>query len=136
MMETQMTKDEETEIRLLATRLFDAVSCGDMKTVADCYADDAVLWHNFDGVKKTRTQVVENLTAMHARIADKSYESRRLNVFEGGFVQQHVLHGTRVGDGKRLTMPAAIVCQVKNGKITRFDEYLDSKAVAEFRKAF
>ncbi|WP_061958622.1 nuclear transport factor 2 family protein [Cupriavidus pauculus] len=131
-----MTKDEEAETRSLVTRLFDAVSCGDMNAVADCYADDAVLWHSFDGVEKTKAQVVENLAAMHVRIADKSYEDRRLNVFERGFVQQHVLHGTRVGDGMRLTIPTAIICQVKNGKITRFDEYLDSKAVAELRKAF
>lgn len=129
-----MTKTQEAVIRALAMRLFDAVSRGDMEMTADCYADDAVIWHNFDEVEMTKAQTLRSLAA--ARIVDRSYEDRRLNVFEGGFVQQHVLHATRTGDGKRLIMQAAIVCQVSNGKITRFDEYLDSKAVAEFRKAF
>ena len=131
-----MTPDDEAKVRALATRLFDAVSRGDMDAIADCYADDAVIWHNFDGVEKTKAQVLKSLTAMHMRIADKAYRDRRVNGCEGGFVQQHVLHGTRAGDGKRLAMAAAIVCQVRNGRITLFDEYLDSKAVAEFRKAF
>jgi ketosteroid isomerase-like protein len=131
-----MSKDDEIQIRLLATRLFDSVSSGDLAAAGDCYAEDAVIWHNFDGVEKTKAQVLRSLAMMHERIADKSYEERRLNVFEGGFVQQHVLHGTRVGDGQRLSMAAAIVCRVSGGKITRFDEYLDSKAVAEFRKVF
>lgn len=131
-----MTEDEEVKLRSLATRLFDAVSSGDADAIAECYSDDAVIWHNFDNVEMTRAQVLKSLAIMHARIADKSYEDRRLNVFEGGFVQQHVLHGTRVGDGERLAMAAAIICQVRNDQIVRFDEYLDSKAVAEFRKVF
>jgi ketosteroid isomerase-like protein len=55
-------------------------------------------------------------------------------VFPGGFVQQHVLRGTRKHDGERLALPACIVCAVKDGKITRLDEYFDSARVAEFRK--
>jgi ketosteroid isomerase-like protein len=50
-------------------------------------------------------------------------------------VQQHVLRGTRALDGVRVALPACIVCAVKDGKITRLDEYFDSARVAEFRKS-
>jgi ketosteroid isomerase-like protein len=33
-----------------------------------------------------------------------------------------------------VSLPACIVCQVKNGRITRLDEYFDSAAVEQFRK--
>jgi hypothetical protein len=54
-------------------------------------------------------------------------------VFEGGFVHQHELRGVRA-DGVKLALPACLVCLVKDGKITRLDEYFDSARVAEFRK--
>lgn len=131
-----MTPKEATEMRELVARFFDAVGRGDIETVADLYDDDLIVWHNFDNVEKTKAENLASLASIPSRITDRSYEDRRVNVFDGGFVQQHVLHGTRVGDGQRLTMPAAIICQVKAGKITRLDEYLDSKDVAEFRKKF
>lgn len=132
-----MTPEYEAGIRALATRFFDAVARDDLDTAGDCYADEGfVLWHNFDNAEKTKAQSLASLATIPARVTDRSYDERRLNVFDGGFVQQHVLNGTRVGDGKRLAMAAAIVCQVKDGKIARLDEYLDSKDVTEFRKIF
>ena len=55
-----------------------------------------------------------------------------MQVFPGGFVQQHTLKGVRQ-DGSKAELIAAIICQVKDGKITRLDEYFDSAAVAKFR---
>ena len=43
--------------------------------------------------------------------------------------------GTRALDGVRVALPACIVCAVKDGKITRLDEYFNSARVAEFRKS-
>jgi len=71
---------------------------------------------------------------MVERIVDRLYDERRLNVFPGGFVHQHVLRGTRKHDGVRVALPACVICQVKDGKITRLDEYFDSAGVAQFRK--
>lgn len=131
-----MTKEEEADLRALASRMFDAVARGDMEEVADCYDEDVIIWHNFDDTEQSGPENLAALATLPKRITDRSYEDRRVEVFDGGFVQQHVLHGTRVGDSKRLTMAAIIICRVKNGKVTRLDEYLDSKDVAEFRKVF
>jgi ketosteroid isomerase-like protein len=71
---------------------------------------------------------------MVARIEERSYAERRVQVFPGGFVQQHTLQGRRTHDGAPVRLPCAIICQVSGGKINRLDEYFDSAHVAEFRK--
>ena len=39
-------------------------------------------------------------------------------------------------DGSRVSLPAAIICRMRDGKIARLDEYLDSAHVALFRQTF
>jgi len=123
----------DTEMRDLAKRFFDAVEQGDIDTLYGCYAPDAKIWHNTDEAEQSRDDNAETLKGMVRRISDRVYAKRRLDVFEGGFVQRHELQGTRA-DGVRLHLPACIVCQVSDGRITRLDEYFDSARVAEFRK--
>jgi ketosteroid isomerase-like protein len=122
----------EVEIRALAKRLFDSVERGDVEGVADCYAPELVVWHNFDGLDQSREDNLKTLGGLIGRISDRRYEDRRVNVFDGGFVQQHVLTGVRK-DGVRVSMPGVLVGAVREGKICRLDEYLDSAQVAVFR---
>jgi len=37
-------------------------------------------------------------------------------------------------DGKRVELPACIVCAVAEGRITRLDEYFDSEQVAAWSR--
>ena len=120
--------------RALAKRFFDCVEAGDIDGLVDCYAADAKIWHNTDGLTQGPEDNRKVLAGMVTRIVDRVYDNRRLEVFPGGFVQQHVLRGTRKHDGERLELAACIVCAVKDGKITRLDEYFDSAPVAAFRK--
>lgn len=117
----------------LADRFFRAVEAGDIDTVRDCYAADVAIWHNTDNLEQTRSENLVTLRGMAMRISDRRYEVLRREAFPGGFVQRHILHGTRQ-DGVRLTLHACILCTVENGRITRLDEYFDSAQVAEFRK--
>ena len=126
-----MTDDE---MRAFAGRFFDAIEAGDIATMQASFAPDAAIWHNTDELIVTPEQTAQTLTGMVARIAERSYADRRLHVFPGGFVQQHVLQGVRTHDGERVRLPCAIVCQVADGRITRLDEYFDSAHVAQFRK--
>ena len=125
---------ELDDIRAMATRFFDAIEAGDIETMRDSFTPDAEIWHNTDELIVTRDQTAAVLTGMVARISDREYADRRLTVFPGGFVQQHVLKGVRTNDGGAVRLPCAIVCKVAGGKITRLDEYFDSAHVAEFRK--
>ena len=122
----------EDDIRSLATRLFDSIEAGDVDAVADCYGPDLVVWHNFDGLEQSRADNLKTLAGLIERIGERRYEDRRLNVFDGGFVQQHVLTGVRK-DGVRVNLPGILVGTVKDGMIARLDEYLDSAHVATFR---
>lgn len=128
-----MTDSYEAEMRRLVQRFFDAVAQGDYATVANTYAPDVVIWHNFDNLAQSRDENLAMLSTMPQRLSDIRYDERRVEVFDGGFVQQHVLRATRK-DGVRVAMPAIIICRVADGKISRLDEYLDSAHIAEFRK--
>lgn len=123
----------EADIRALAKRFFDSAERGDIDTLYDCYAPGARIWHNTDELEQTRDDNAETLRGFVKRIGERTYAKRRVEVFEGGFVQQHELQGVRA-DGVKLRLPACVVCAVKDGKITRLDEYFDSARVAEFRK--
>ena len=122
------------EIRELATRFFDCVEAGDIDGLVACYAPDAEIWHNTDELVQGPQDNRAVLAGMVKRIVDRVYADRRLEVFPGGFVQQHVLRGKRVHDGGEVALPACLVCQVKDGRITRLDEYFDSARVEQFRK--
>ena len=124
----------EAGMRALAQGFFDAVEAADMDKVASYYTEDVGIWHNFDNKVQTKAENLATLAAIPSRLTDRSYAERRLEVFEDGFVQQHVLRATRILDGARLELFAAIICRVRNGKIVRLDEYLDSAQVAEMRK--
>jgi ketosteroid isomerase-like protein len=125
---------DQQAIHALAQRLFDAVEAGDIDTVRACYTDDARIWHNTDGAEQTPDDNAAALRGFASVISDRRYLNRRLATFDNGFVQQHELHGTR-GDGVRVTVPCCIVCEVRDGRISRLDEYFDSAHVAQFRKA-
>jgi ketosteroid isomerase-like protein len=118
----------------LAKRFFDAIEEGDIETMRASFAPNAVIWHNTDEIEGDVDQTALVLTGMVARISNRKYAERRVHVFDGGFVQQHALTGNRVSDGGAVRLPCAIICQVRDGKITRLDEYFDSAHVAEFRK--
>lgn len=126
---------DEAALRAFAKRFFDAIEAGDVDTVAGCYTDDVGIWHNFDDQVQTKDENLATLRGMAARISDRSYADRRVEVFDGGFLQQHVLWGTRK-DGSRVSLPAAIICRMRDGRIARLDEYLDSAHVALFRQTF
>lgn len=117
----------------LAKRFFDAVERGDIDAVYDCYHPDARIWHNTDEAEQSRDDNAQTLRGFVSRISQRVYAKRRVQVFEHGFVHQHELQGVRA-DGVRVTLPACIICEVRDGRIVRLDEYFDSARVAEFRK--
>jgi|ERR1700687_859077 len=113
----------------IAARLIDAVTAGNVDHLRDIYAPDAVIWHNNDGITQS---VDENLAVLRwvvKNITNLRYEDIRRHATPTGFVEQHVLRGT-LPNGSALSLPACIVCTVKDGRITRLDEYFDSAQLA------
>jgi ketosteroid isomerase-like protein len=120
-----MTHDE---IDALATRFFDAVQAGDIDAVAALYADDCVVWHNYDQVEQGKADNLRTLSYVTRHVSGRSYDDIARVVVDDGFIQQHVLRGTTAGGP--LEVPAMMRVWADDGKITRLDEYLDTAQVA------
>jgi len=118
--------------RQLAERFFNAIERGDLEAVRNIYAPDAIIWHNNDGASVTADENLEMLESFIRNVPERHYTRRRLDVFEGGFVEQHLLKA-KLANGKEVSLAACIVCKVREGHITRLDEYFDSAALADWR---
>ena len=122
----------DQDVLAFADRFVGAIQSGDTDTVRACYAPDAKLWHNTDGIEQTVDQNMKVLDWFIRTLPDRNYRVVRREALSDGFLQQHVLSGVR-RDGPRVSLPAALLCRLRDGKIARLDEYLDSAHVTRFR---
>ena len=105
---------------------------GDVDAVRGIYAPHAVIWHNNDQVEQSPDENLRTLRWVTTNVKELRYEDMVRHETPTGFVQQHVLRGI-APNGKALELPACIVCEVKEGRITRLSEYLDSAQTAVLR---
>jgi ketosteroid isomerase-like protein len=115
----------------IAERFFRAVESGDLDAVRAIYAPGAVIWHNHDRQEQTVEENLRVLRWVARNLPGRRYNVRRRVVIPGGFMQQHVLEAETAGGP--FTMPACVVCEVKDGRITRLEEYLDSAQAGHLR---
>ncbi len=119
-----------------AARYMGAIQSGDTDVVRACYAPDAKLWHNTDGIEQTVEENMKLLGWMIRYIPVRNYRIVRREALADGFVQQHVLEATLPGS-EPWTMDACAVVRIKDGVIVRLDEYIDSaqfKALLDSRR--
>jgi ketosteroid isomerase-like protein len=109
----------------LADTMIAAIERGDVDAVSALYADDIVVWHNFDGVEQTKDANLAVLAWLTKNVTNLRYEDITRHPTEGGFVEQHVLRATTKA-GAELEVPACLVVTIAGDKITRIDEYLDT----------
>ena len=122
---SETTELTEAAMHDLGDRLIAAIAAGDVDAVRGIYADDARIWHNFDQREQDVTENLRTLVDLHRRATALQYTEIRRFPSPGGFVQQHVLVGQAVGGA--LQMPAMIRFWVVDGRITRLEEYLDTR---------
>lgn len=121
-----MSTDDSLQV---AERLFAAIMAGNVDAVRDIYALDAVIWRNNDGLEQSVDDNLRVLQWVVTHIRNLRYEDIRRQRTDTGFLQQHVLRGT-ASNGHELNVPACIICTVRDGRITRLEEYLDSAHLA------
>jgi ketosteroid isomerase-like protein len=122
---SETTDLTEAEMHDLGDRLVAAIAAGDAEAVRGIYADDARIWHNFDQREQDVDENLRTLADLHRRATGLQYTEIRRFLAPGGFVQQHVLVGQAAGGA--LQMPAMIRFWVADGRITRLEEYLDTR---------
>jgi ketosteroid isomerase-like protein len=116
----------ESEMNALADRLTRAYEQNDIDTITDCYAPDAAIWHNLDEVDQTVAEQLDATRWLNEKLTDLKYEILTRSFFDGGYVQQYVVHGTVTASGEPFRMSLCMRVEVSDGRISRLDEYLDS----------
>lgn len=125
-----MSPAEVAVVDDVAHRLFAAIERGDKAGVAQLWADDVAVWHTGDPKDNDRTRALKVIDWFINATRERRYEVLDRQFFDGGFVQQHVLHaGSR--DGTLIALRVCIVTRVgTDGLIHRIDEYFDPKDIA------
>jgi len=116
----------------VAERFFEAIEAGDVERIKAIYAPNAVIWHNNDQKEQTVDENLRVLDWVVRNLKNRHYRVKRRVAIPGGFLQQHVLEADTANGP--FSMPACIVVEVKDGRISRLDEYLDSGQTAVLAK--
>ncbi len=118
----------------LVVAFFAALEAGDIETLREIYAPDAVIWHNDDLVEQPVEENLKVLAGLHRVVSGLRYDVTRRVPAPDGVLQQHVLRGT-LPNGAAVELHAAMYLQVRDGRITRIEEYLDSGKRATIKAA-
>lgn len=114
----------------VADRLFDAIARSDIATVKQLFGDDVLVWHSGDTRDSAKERASRVIDWFINATTDRRYEVFDRQFFDGGFVQQHILHANG-RNGRSIQMRVCIVIKVgTNGLITRIDEYFDPAEMA------
>lgn len=118
----------------VANRFFNALLAGDAATLDDVFAPDAIFWQNFALRDIPKAEFLPGFVGLAKLIPDIHFEEVRRMGTPDGFVEQHILCGT-TPSGARLRAYGCFVVSVRDGRITRLDEYLDPQQLAPLREA-
>ncbi|MBX9640843.1 MAG: DUF4440 domain-containing protein [Mycobacteriaceae bacterium] len=118
----------------LADRLFSAIENGDRATVERLWSGDIAVWRT-DGRRDPTTcddkqRALRVIDWFLSTTTTRGYQILDRQIFENGFVQQHVLHATG-HDGHSIAMRVCIVVKLDTeGLIDHIDEYFDPADLA------
>lgn len=115
-------------------RFFAALEAGDIDTVRAIYAPAALIWHNDDLIEQPVEENLKVLAGLHKAVSGLHYEVIRRAPADDGVIQQHILRGW-LRNGQEVALHAAMYLQVRDGHVTRIEEYLDSAKRSSIRAA-
>jgi ketosteroid isomerase-like protein len=110
----------------VAARLFEAIENKNPDGVAAVYHDDVAVWHNFSNATQDKATNLQVLTGLCESLAEIHYDVvERLQLADGRVLQRHVLRGIS-NSGEETLIPACMLLHIRDGKIARIEEYLDT----------
>jgi ketosteroid isomerase-like protein len=113
----------------IATRFLDGIADRDLDAMRAVTAETAGFWTNIAQVDMDRDTRFERIAAEFRVFESFRFEQARIGDFGDGFVVRALASGSLPG-GVRFEFPICIVGDVADGRIVRFEEYLDASAVA------
>ncbi len=96
--------------------------------LAEMYAEEIVIWHNYDGATQSKAENLAFLSNFLTLCQRVSYVDIERQLTERGYVQQHNFR-VQMKDGRTASVPCCHVVQIVRGYIHRIDEYLDPAPV-------
>ncbi|MGB2918691.1 MAG: nuclear transport factor 2 family protein [Mycobacterium sp.] len=128
----------ETDLRTtadVADRLFDAIERGDIAMVEQLFSPEVAVWTTGDERPSDRATSVRIIAWFVNATVDRRYQILDRQFFDGGFVQQHILHANGRADAS-IAMRVCIVIKLdSDGLISSIDEYFDPAAIAPLMAA-
>ncbi len=119
--------DTDTDVGDL---LFGAIERSDIYAVAQLFSPNITVWKSGDVRDNDHTRSVKIINWFISTTTERRYEILDRQLFDGGFVQQHILHAT-TRTGASIAMRVCIVIKVgPDGLISRVDEYFDPAEMA------
>ncbi|OCB24456.1 DUF4440 domain-containing protein [Mycobacterium malmoense] len=113
-----------------ADRLFAAIERGDFAAVEAMWSDDIAVWRVGARRDDGKARALRVIDWFIGATTERRYEILDRRFFEGGFVQQHILHATGHA-GQSISMRVCIVITVGgDGRLDRIDEYFDPAEIA------
>ncbi len=95
----------------VADRLFAAIEAGDADAVAALWDDDVVVWKSAEPEDQAKKRALRVIFWFMNTTTERRYEILDRQFFDGGFVQQHILHATGRNGGS-IEMRVCIVIKV------------------------
>jgi ketosteroid isomerase-like protein len=119
-----MTPDP-TGIAGIADALQEAIVAGDLAAANRIYADDVLVWHNYDGVERDKAESLDAIDAIHREYADFGISDVRRDYLPDGYVQRSVFHAAD-HEGRRSAIDAMMRVWIAGGRVSRIEEYTDT----------
>ena len=118
-----------TDTTEIARQLMHCLLTGDAEGVTRLYHDDFSAWRNFDNRTLTRKQALKIVQILANNLQGLRYDDVRVQPTPSGFVQQHVMRCT-APNGQPVEAHVCMIATVKDGKLLRVDEYMESSQMA------
>ena len=109
----------------VADRLFAAIEIGDADTVEKMWDDDVLVWKSAEPEDQVKARALRVIFWFMETTTERLYEILDRQFFDGGFVQQHILHATSRKGGSIALRVCLVIKLGANGLITKIDEYFD-----------
>lgn len=129
-----MSAIDANTVHEVADRLFTAIENGDKAAVDRLWSDDIAVWRVGARRENDKPRALRVIDWFIDATTQRRYQILDRQLFDdgsiGGFVQQHILHGTGHA-GQSISMRVCIVIKVgADGLISRIDEYFDPAEIA------
>ena len=102
----------------------DALGRGDLAAARGCCTPDVRIWHSFDRIAQDIDEAVRGWEGFVSAFSERAFVDARRAATPNGFVQQHLMVGRPAG-GEPRAWPICIVVTIREGRIARFEEYMD-----------